>query len=60
MPEFISRIRAAVAARDSAPGCDIVLVARTDAAQTYGMDESIHRLKEAIKAGVDVAFLEGV
>jgi len=58
--EFIARIRAAAAARAAIPGSDIVLIARTDAAQTYGMDESINRLREAIKAGADVAFLEGV
>ncbi|KAG5720766.1 Carboxyvinyl-carboxyphosphonate phosphorylmutase, partial [Termitomyces sp. T112] len=58
--EFIARIRAAVAARARLPGCDIVLIARTDAAQGFGMDEALKRLKLAIKAGADVAFVEGV
>ncbi|EKM82203.1 hypothetical protein AGABI1DRAFT_112288 [Agaricus bisporus var. burnettii JB137-S8] len=58
--EFISRIRAAVTARAKLPGNDIVLIARTDAAQTYGLDEALDRLKAAIAAGADVAFLEGV
>jgi 2-methylisocitrate lyase-like PEP mutase family enzyme len=31
--EFLMRIRAASAARARIPGCDIVLIARTDAAQ---------------------------
>lgn len=60
LQEFISRIRAAAAARDAIPESDIVLIARTDAAQTYGMDEALNRLKGAIKAGADVAFLEGI
>lgn len=51
--EFISRIRAAVTARARNPGCDIVLIARTDAAQTYGLDEALNRLKAAIAVGAD-------
>ncbi|TFK39566.1 Pyruvate/Phosphoenolpyruvate kinase-like domain-containing protein [Crucibulum laeve] len=60
LPEFIARIRAAAAARSRIPGCDIVLIARTDAAQGMGMDEALERLKAAVAAGADVAFLEGV
>ncbi|KAF9451179.1 Phosphoenolpyruvate/pyruvate domain-containing protein [Macrolepiota fuliginosa MF-IS2] len=60
LPEYISRIRAAVASRAKIPDCDIVLVARTDAAQTYGLDVALERLKAVIKEGADVAFLEGV
>ncbi|GLB43256.1 putative phosphoenolpyruvate phosphomutase [Lyophyllum shimeji] len=60
LPEFIARIRAAAAARAKIPGCDIVLIARTDAAQGPGMDEALKRLKLAVEAGADVAFLEGV
>lgn len=51
--EFIARIRAAAAARSKMPGCDIVLIARTDAAQGMGMDEALLRLKAAIGAGAD-------
>ncbi|KAG6900634.1 hypothetical protein C0993_007316 [Termitomyces sp. T159_Od127] len=58
--DFIARIRAAVAARARLPGCDIVLIARTDAAQSLGLDEALKRLKLAIEVGADVAFLEGV
>ncbi|KAF5362041.1 hypothetical protein D9756_002729 [Leucocoprinus leucothites] len=58
--EFISRIRAAVSARAKIPGCDIVLIARTDAAQVYGIEEALVRLKAAVAEGADVAFLEGV
>jgi 2-methylisocitrate lyase-like PEP mutase family enzyme len=61
--EYYSRIRAAVLARQEmrhTTGGDIVLIARTDALQTYGMDEAMKRLRKCIDLGVDVAFLEGV
>ncbi|KAF1808390.1 2,3-Dimethylmalate lyase [Eremomyces bilateralis CBS 781.70] len=56
---FVSRIRAAVAARQKI-GSDIVVIARTDALQSFGYDESVRRLKAARDAGADVAFLEGL
>jgi 2-methylisocitrate lyase-like PEP mutase family enzyme len=61
---FLIRIRAAVMARQEmkesigAAG-DIVLIARTDALQVTGFDDAVHRLKKAVEAGADVAFLEG-
>ncbi|KAJ7169119.1 Pyruvate/Phosphoenolpyruvate kinase-like domain-containing protein [Mycena crocata] len=59
--EFITRIRAAVHARDSIPGgSDFVIIGRTDSAQVLGMDEAIIRLKLAADAGADVCFIEGV
>ncbi|KAG8738247.1 hypothetical protein FRC10_007115 [Ceratobasidium sp. 414] len=58
--EFVTRIRAAVQARDAIPGCDIVIIARTDSAQVLGMDEAIRRLQAAAAVGADVAFIEGV
>lgn len=58
--EFVTRIRAAVQARDAIPGCDIVVIARTDSAQVLGMDEAIRRLQAAAAVGADVAFIEGV
>ncbi|CAI6332391.1 unnamed protein product [Periconia digitata] len=57
--EYTSRIRAAVLAREQSGG-DIVIIARTDALQGLGYDEAISRLKMAVKAGADAAFLEGV
>ncbi|KAF2028648.1 methylisocitrate lyase-like protein [Setomelanomma holmii] len=57
--EYASRIRAAVLARQQSGG-DIVIIARTDALQGYGYDEAIKRLRAAISAGADIAFLEGV
>ena len=59
---YYSRIRAAVLARDEmrrTTGGDIVLIARTDALQSFGYDEAVRRLKTCVEIGVDVAFLEG-
>jgi 2-methylisocitrate lyase-like PEP mutase family enzyme len=59
--EFVTRIRAAVIARDQIPGgSDFVIIGRTDSAQVLGMDEAIYRLKLAAAAGADVCFIEGV
>ncbi|KAF4584931.1 hypothetical protein EYR40_001757 [Pleurotus pulmonarius] len=59
--EFITRIRAAVIARDSIPGgSDFVVIGRTDSAQVLGMEEAVERLKLAAAAGADVCFIEGV
>lgn len=57
--EFISRIRAAVLAREREAG-DIVIIARTDALQCLGYEEGRDRLRKAIAVGADVAFLEGI
>ncbi|KAI0776240.1 Phosphoenolpyruvate/pyruvate domain-containing protein [Trametes elegans] len=59
--EFVTRIRAAVIARDAIPGgSDFVIIGRTDSAQVLGMDEAVARLKLAADAGADVCFIEGV
>ncbi|KIY01664.1 uncharacterized protein Z520_01801 [Fonsecaea multimorphosa CBS 102226] len=55
---YVSRIRAAVLARDEIPNGDIVIIARTDALQGLGYDAAVGRLKKALAAGADVAFLE--
>lgn len=60
---YLTRIRAAVLAREelrSTIGTDIVLIARTDSLQRLGYHTAVSRLKQAIKAGADVAFLEGI
>ncbi|KAI1799493.1 putative carboxyphosphonoenolpyruvate mutase [Daldinia bambusicola] len=57
--EFLSRIRAAVQAREREKG-DIVIIARTDALETLGYDAARDRLRKAVDAGADVAFLEGI
>jgi 2-methylisocitrate lyase-like PEP mutase family enzyme len=61
--EYYARIKAAVMAREEMrrdTGGDMVLIARTDALQTYGMDEALKRLRKCIEIGVDLAFLEGL
>lgn len=57
--EYMTRIRAAVAAKRRLRS-DFVLIARTDALQSLGFEEAIARLKAAVEAGADVAFLEGM
>ena len=56
---FRTRIAAASQARERL-GSEIVIIARTDALQVTGFDDAVARLKLAIEAGADVAFLEGV
>lgn len=56
---YVSRIRAAAAMREQL-GRDIIIIARTDALAGSGYDVAFSRLKKAIEAGADVAFLEGV
>jgi 2-methylisocitrate lyase-like PEP mutase family enzyme len=59
--EFLSRIRAAVLARERHPsGNDIVIIARSDALQGYGYAEARDRLRRAVEVGADVVFLEGI
>lgn len=56
---FLTRIRAAVQMRKQTPG-DILIIARTDAAQSLGYDAALRRLREALAEGADVAFFEGI
>ena len=56
---YLARIRAAVNARKKSGG-DIVIIARTDALASLGLEAAIARLAEVIKIGADVAFLEGI
>jgi len=56
---YVSRIQAAATTRQQL-GRDIVIIARTDALASLGYDVAISRLKAAVDAGADVAFLEGV
>ncbi|KAK1148970.1 hypothetical protein N8T08_007645 [Aspergillus melleus] len=56
---YVTRIRAAVQARQRM-GSDIVVIARTDALQVHGYEESMARLRAARDAGADVGFLEGI
>ena len=55
--EALARIRAAVRARDEA-GLDILILARTDAAETEGFDEALHRAESFAELGADLTFVE--
>lgn len=54
--EAIRRIRAAVDARDE--GAGILIMARTDARATHGMDEALWRMGAFAEIGADILFLE--
>lgn len=54
--EASMRIRAAVDARDE--GADILIMARTDARATDGLDEAIARAQAFADIGADISFLE--
>ena len=54
---FTSLVAAAVEARASE---DFVIVARTDAVATDGLDEAVDRANAALDAGADVAFVEAL
>jgi 2-methylisocitrate lyase-like PEP mutase family enzyme len=55
--ENVRRLKAAVAARDKA---SLVLIARTDAIQSEGVDEAIRRANLYRDAGVDLVFVDGI
>lgn len=54
---FTSLITAAVAARQSD---DFIIVARTDAVATHGLNEAVDRANAALDVGADVAFVEAL
>lgn len=58
--EALQRMQAAVEARTEArkQGDDIVIVARTDARATRGLDEAISRMKLFAGMGADILFVE--
>ena len=53
--EYAEKLGAALDARDSK---EFVIVARTDARATLGLDEAIQRGKDNLKAGADAIFIE--
>ncbi len=54
--EALARIQAAVDARDE--GTDILIMARTDARATLGLDEALWRAKAFSDLGADILFVE--
>lgn len=58
--EALARMRAAIDAREAArnEGLDILVMARTDARATDGLDEAIARANAFAEIGADISFLE--
>ena len=58
--EALMRIRAACDARNELRGCggDILIMARTDARTTDGLDEALARVEAFARFGADITFLE--
>ena len=54
--EAVTRLRAALDARDE--GADILIMARTDARATEGLDEALTRARTFREMGADITFLE--
>ena len=54
--EAFDRIKAAVDAREE--GTDILIMGRTDANHTHGLEEAIHRGKRYQELGADIIFIE--
>ncbi|XP_027929334.1 uncharacterized protein LOC114185666 isoform X2 [Vigna unguiculata] len=57
--EAVMKIKAAVDARRES-GCDIVIVARTDARQAVSLDEALVRSRAFADAGADVLFIDAL
>lgn len=53
--DALNHIKAAVAARSDP---QLMLIARTDSAGAFGLDEAIHRAKAFVAAGADAVFVE--
>lgn len=53
--EFVSKVRAAVDARHDP---NFLIIARTDARASHGLNEAIDRANAALDAGADMAFVE--
>jgi len=54
--EAMTRLKAAIRARDA--GADILILARTDARATLGLDEALWRMEAFESLGADILFLE--
>ena len=53
--EMVQKVRAATEARQDP---DTVIIARTDAAATHGLDAAVERATAYVQAGADVTFIE--
>jgi len=61
-PEALSRLRAAVLARDETPepADRIVIIARTDSRQAVSMEETLWRIEAFCKVGADMVFCDAL
>ena len=57
LEDMVAKIKVAVAARQSE---DFLVIARTDARQSEGMDGTMHRMEAYAKAGADILFPEAL
>jgi 2-methylisocitrate lyase-like PEP mutase family enzyme len=55
LEDMVDKIKVAAASRDSA---DFLIIARTDARTTHGLDEALRRADAYAKAGADILFVE--
>lgn len=55
MEDMVAKIRVAVESRDSS---DFLIIARTDARTTLGLDEALRRGEAYARAGADILFIE--
>lgn len=53
--DMVDKVKVAVASRDSS---DFLIIARTDARTTLGLDEALRRAEAYAKAGADILFVE--
>ncbi len=57
--EAVSRVRAAIDVREET-GLDVLIMARTDAAATEGLDEALARAQAFAESGADITFVEAL
>jgi len=55
LDDMVDKIRVA---RDSRDASDFMIIARTDARGSYGLDEALRRGEAFVKAGADILFIE--
>ena len=55
MDEMVRRLKTAVSSRQNK---DTVIIARTDARDTFGLDEALRRSEAYLEAGADMLFIE--
>lgn len=55
--EMVSKLKCSLSARGNE---DMLIIGRTDACSTFGVDEAIHRGRRYLDAGVDLLFVDAV